>query len=155
MPKDMDCLGAQLLLNEYHETKKNKDYFKCIECRRETHQVYHTTLNITKHRWIPTCAFLHQQNPPTAPTCQCCKDATKDATDILGRPGPTATSYREETLYSMLTELVKTNVSIHIIQAMEQHLTEYLNIPNQNKYQAQFHSVGSSKIPQQLLNTKT
>jgi hypothetical protein len=41
VPVDVSALDE----NSSATKKKTKDYFKCAECRRETHQVHHTTLS--------------------------------------------------------------------------------------------------------------
>jgi hypothetical protein len=96
----------------------------------------HKRANIAKliHRWIPTNAFLHQQDRAISPVCPQCLDHHETAEHILTCPNHNAQESRSNHLYKMLQELEKISTSTYILATIETKLTQTLDIQNKKVY---------------------
>jgi hypothetical protein len=90
----------------------------------------HNRANIVKliHRWVPTQVFLNKQHRTTTPICPRCNSHNEDFTHVLQCPDQIARDFRQQAIYQKLHNLVQLNTNIETLHALEDKITEFLQV---------------------------
>lgn len=135
----MECLttyikkhGICTTKQEQIDTDSIQQYLKQLKIHKRA-----TVIKLI-HQWIPTQDFLHKQHCSQCQLCPRCNAQVENASHILNCSHPDAKTFRTSALYDMLNKLKQSHTSIHILQALEDNLSDHLSTENRRKYIAPF-----------------